>query len=89
MFDGHSCGVRKKAQDGQWFQSPFLEMKALASTPLSMISAGFDEVGQNLHTLGEVISLMSRTRYLINCCRRALVLSIQNNVIWESLHKTV
>ena len=84
VFDGHSCdGLR--SQVGPWFQSLCLEMTALASTPLVMMSAGFDVVGQNLHALGQVISLIRRTRCLINCCRRALVLDIQDTVIWESL----
>ena len=63
VFDGHSCGALR-SQDGPWFQSPCLEMKALASTPLVMMSAGFDLVGQNLHTLGEVILLISCTQCL-------------------------
>ena len=43
-----------------WFSvsqlSAQLEIKALPSTPLVMISARFDEVGQDLQALGEVIS---------------------------------
>ena len=88
MFEGHSCGGLR-SQDGPWFQSPCLEMTALASTPLVTMSAVFDVGRQNLHALGEVISLISRTRCLINYCRRTLVLGIHNSVIWESLHKTV
>ena len=80
VFDGHSRGGRRSL-DEPWFQSPSLEMKTLASTPLVMISAGFDKVGQNLHALGEVISLMSRTRCLINCCCRALVHFVPSGVL--------
>ena len=43
VFDGHSCrGL--KSQDGPWFKSLWLEIKALVPTPLVMMSAGFDEV---------------------------------------------
>ena len=61
-------------------------MKVLASNPLVMGSAGLLAVGQYLHGLYEVKSLIICTRCLTNCRCGCLVEDIHDNAILESLH---
>ena len=88
VTDGHSC-VGLISHGGPWFQHCCLDIKALASIFLVMRSAGLDVVGQYLHVLCEVMSLISCTRCWINCCRSCFDEDIHYNTICESLHNTI
>ena len=61
VTDGHSC-VGFISHACPWFQLCCLDIRAFASIPLVMRSAGLEAVGQYLHVLCEVMSLISCTR---------------------------
>ena len=88
VTDGHSY-VGFISHAGPWFQLRCLDIKAFASIPLVMRSAGLEAVGQYLHVLCEVMSLISCTRCRTNRCRRGFGEDIHDNTICESLHNII